>query len=212
MDYWEQPVVGVAPEALALALAMAMARQFSPIRIRSRSRSAHCCRCAWTSCSRHARTSPRRASPMAPSANTPPSGSVDEASARWPPLRWRGACRRASCAVRADPGLLADFQRTLEGQGVLLTWPSFGALTPTHRHRLRQRCALRRRQTHSRSAAWKRGGGSRRVDVVHRAGSNDSRRLDPAPFIQSGPRRRSPHAAQACTPCGRALDRYGQHV
>jgi hypothetical protein len=36
-------------------------------------------------------------------------------------------------AVRADPGLLADFQRTLESQGVLLSWPTFGALTPTHR-------------------------------------------------------------------------------
>lgn len=36
-------------------------------------------------------------------------------------------------AVRADPGLLSDFQRTLESQGVLLAWPSFGALTPTQR-------------------------------------------------------------------------------
>jgi hypothetical protein len=35
--------------------------------------------------------------------------------------------------VRADPGLLIDFQRTLEKQGVLLSWPAFGALTPTHR-------------------------------------------------------------------------------
>lgn len=36
-------------------------------------------------------------------------------------------------AVRADDDLLADYQRTLERQGVLLAWPSFGALTPTHR-------------------------------------------------------------------------------
>ena len=36
-------------------------------------------------------------------------------------------------AVRADDVLLGDFQRTLEGQGVLLAWPSFGALTPTQR-------------------------------------------------------------------------------
>ncbi|MEJ8852993.1 FAD-dependent oxidoreductase [Variovorax robiniae] len=36
-------------------------------------------------------------------------------------------------AVRADKGLLGDFQRTLEGQGVLLAWPSFGALTPVQR-------------------------------------------------------------------------------
>lgn len=36
-------------------------------------------------------------------------------------------------AVRADEALLGDFQRTLEGQGVLLAWPSFGALTPTQR-------------------------------------------------------------------------------
>jgi hypothetical protein len=36
-------------------------------------------------------------------------------------------------AVRADPGLLGDLQRTLERQGVLLAWPSFGALTPTQR-------------------------------------------------------------------------------
>jgi len=36
-------------------------------------------------------------------------------------------------AVRTDAQLLADFQRTLEGQGVLLAWPGFGALTPTHR-------------------------------------------------------------------------------
>jgi hypothetical protein len=33
-------------------------------------------------------------------------------------------------AVRADPVLLADFQRLLAQQGVLLAWPSFGALTP----------------------------------------------------------------------------------
>ena len=36
-------------------------------------------------------------------------------------------------AVRANDVLLGDFQRTLEGQGVLLAWPSFGALTPTLR-------------------------------------------------------------------------------
>jgi hypothetical protein len=36
-------------------------------------------------------------------------------------------------AVRADAALLGDFQRTLERQGVLLAWPHFGALTPTHR-------------------------------------------------------------------------------
>ena len=36
-------------------------------------------------------------------------------------------------AVRADPALLAEFQGLLEGQGVLLSWPSFGALTPSHR-------------------------------------------------------------------------------
>ena len=36
-------------------------------------------------------------------------------------------------AVRADDVLLGDFQRTLEGPGVLLAWPSFGALTPTQR-------------------------------------------------------------------------------
>jgi hypothetical protein len=35
--------------------------------------------------------------------------------------------------VRADAGLLADFQRTLAAQGVLLAWPIFGALTPTQR-------------------------------------------------------------------------------
>lgn len=36
-------------------------------------------------------------------------------------------------AVRSDAGLLADYQRTLEQQGVLLAWPHFGALTPTRR-------------------------------------------------------------------------------
>ena len=36
-------------------------------------------------------------------------------------------------AVRADAGLLADFQRVLRAQGVLLEWPRFGALTPTLR-------------------------------------------------------------------------------
>lgn len=36
-------------------------------------------------------------------------------------------------AVRSDPVRLADFQRTLERQGVLLEWPRFGALTPLHR-------------------------------------------------------------------------------
>jgi hypothetical protein len=36
-------------------------------------------------------------------------------------------------AVRADKNLLGDFQRTLEAQGVLLAWPSFGALTPVQR-------------------------------------------------------------------------------
>jgi hypothetical protein len=36
-------------------------------------------------------------------------------------------------AVRADATLLADFQRLLQGQGVLLAWPTFGALTPVHR-------------------------------------------------------------------------------
>jgi hypothetical protein len=41
--------------------------------------------------------------------------------------------RQPPRAVRADAGLLADFQRTLESQGVLLAWPSFGALTPTQR-------------------------------------------------------------------------------
>jgi hypothetical protein len=36
-------------------------------------------------------------------------------------------------AVRLDGALLADFQRLLRGQGVLLEWPRFGALTPTLR-------------------------------------------------------------------------------
>lgn len=36
-------------------------------------------------------------------------------------------------AVRANPALLAEFQRTLENQGVLLAWPEFGALTPMKR-------------------------------------------------------------------------------
>lgn len=36
-------------------------------------------------------------------------------------------------AVRDDPALLADLQRTLEQQGVRLEWPVFGALTPLHR-------------------------------------------------------------------------------
>jgi len=36
-------------------------------------------------------------------------------------------------AVRRSPALLADFQRLLERQGVLLAWPAFGALTPAHR-------------------------------------------------------------------------------
>jgi hypothetical protein len=36
-------------------------------------------------------------------------------------------------AVRADKDMLGDFQRTLELQGVLLAWPSFGALTPVQR-------------------------------------------------------------------------------
>lgn len=36
-------------------------------------------------------------------------------------------------AVRAEASLLGDFQRTLERVGVLLAWPSFGALTPLHR-------------------------------------------------------------------------------
>ena len=36
-------------------------------------------------------------------------------------------------AVRADKVLLGDFQRTLELQGVLMAWPSFGALTPAQR-------------------------------------------------------------------------------
>jgi len=36
-------------------------------------------------------------------------------------------------AVRADATLLGDFQRLLQSQGVLLAWPTFGALTPVHR-------------------------------------------------------------------------------
>ncbi len=36
-------------------------------------------------------------------------------------------------AVRARPALLDDYQRTLQNQGVLLAWPAYGALTPTHR-------------------------------------------------------------------------------
>ena len=36
-------------------------------------------------------------------------------------------------AVRSTPGLLADFQRLLQRQGVMLAWPRFGALTPTLR-------------------------------------------------------------------------------
>lgn len=36
-------------------------------------------------------------------------------------------------AVREDGDLMAEYQRTLESQGVLLAWPSFGALTPTRR-------------------------------------------------------------------------------
>lgn len=43
------------------------------------------------------------------------------------------SCQQPTRAVRADPSLLRDFQHTLESQGVLLAWPSFGALTPTHR-------------------------------------------------------------------------------
>jgi hypothetical protein len=36
-------------------------------------------------------------------------------------------------AVRSDKESLQDFQRTLGQQGVLLAWPTFGALTPTRR-------------------------------------------------------------------------------
>ncbi|SFP89848.1 FAD dependent oxidoreductase [Variovorax sp. OK605] len=43
------------------------------------------------------------------------------------------ARRQPPRAVRADAALLADFQATLERQGVLLAWPAFGALTPTRR-------------------------------------------------------------------------------
>ena len=35
--------------------------------------------------------------------------------------------------VRADAELLADFQRTLSGLGVMLEWPVYGALTATRR-------------------------------------------------------------------------------
>ncbi|MBN9410433.1 MAG: FAD-dependent oxidoreductase [Burkholderiales bacterium] len=45
-------------------------------------------------------------------------------------------------AVRADRGLLQDFQQSLRNQGVLLAWPRFGALTPTLRtgYRFDARC------------------------------------------------------------------------
>jgi hypothetical protein len=43
------------------------------------------------------------------------------------------ARKQPARAVRTDATLLAEFQRTLEGQGVLVAWPSFGALTPTQR-------------------------------------------------------------------------------
>lgn len=43
------------------------------------------------------------------------------------------ARRQPPRAVRADAALLAEFQRALERQGVLLAWPRFGALTPLHR-------------------------------------------------------------------------------
>jgi hypothetical protein len=36
-------------------------------------------------------------------------------------------------AVRADAALLADFQRTLGGLGVMLEWPMYEALTATRR-------------------------------------------------------------------------------
>jgi FAD dependent oxidoreductase len=36
-------------------------------------------------------------------------------------------------AVRCNSQRLADYQRSLEQQGVLLAWPCFGALTPLHR-------------------------------------------------------------------------------
>jgi hypothetical protein len=36
-------------------------------------------------------------------------------------------------AVRSQPALLHEFQRTLGSLGVLLAWPFFGALTPLHR-------------------------------------------------------------------------------
>lgn len=41
--------------------------------------------------------------------------------------------RQPPRAVRASAELLADFQRLLRQQGVLLEWPQFGALTPTRR-------------------------------------------------------------------------------
>jgi hypothetical protein len=41
-------------------------------------------------------------------------------------------------AVRSDAGLLEDYQRLLQAQGVLLAWPQFGALTPVHRTGYRQ--------------------------------------------------------------------------
>ena len=47
--------------------------------------------------------------------------------------RVRPGAQEPPRAVRADAVLLGDFQRTLEAQGVLLAWPSFGALTPTQR-------------------------------------------------------------------------------
>ncbi|MBO9513662.1 MAG: FAD-dependent oxidoreductase [Variovorax sp.] len=43
------------------------------------------------------------------------------------------ARRQPLRSVRADADSLRDFQRTLGHQGVLLAWPSFGALTPTRR-------------------------------------------------------------------------------
>jgi hypothetical protein len=36
-------------------------------------------------------------------------------------------------AVRSQPALLSDLQRTLQRLGVMLAWPSFGSLTPLHR-------------------------------------------------------------------------------
>jgi len=43
------------------------------------------------------------------------------------------ARKQPARAVRTDAALLAEFQRTLESQGVVLAWPTFGALTPTQR-------------------------------------------------------------------------------